>query len=141
MKNKALFYLMLLLSFAFVTASCSKSEDPQPSKEELLTEKTWKISRIMRDDQDVTYQPDMLQMRSVRAQYQSNGTYTETTTSNTRIGTWRLIGNTLILFQGTPNEENWNIDALTEGSLQLTSTIIFSDGSSDIFTLSLVHVD
>lgn len=79
MKTKKLFPLNLLFVLLIIfLASCSESDVPTPSKQELLTEKAWKVSRITRDNQDITYQPEMLSIRTMRTRYNSNGTYTQT---------------------------------------------------------------
>jgi hypothetical protein len=141
MKTKKLFPLNLLVLLIVFLASCSESDNPTPSKQELLTEKTWKVSRITRDKEDVTYQPEMLSIRTMRARYNSNGTYTQTSPSYNRSGAWVLADNILTHNQGTSNEENMVVETLTRGTLRLSFILYFADGSADTFTLDLVHAE
>lgn len=139
--NHPLVLLLLLFTFLFLATGCSESKDEEvePSKEELLVNKTWKVKRITRDGQDVTYQPDMLNLRNTLTRYLANGIYSETSPVHAITGTWRLAGNVLIHNPGTDSEENWAIDALTKDKLQITSTILLANGSSDVFTLELAE--
>ena len=89
---------LILLLTILVTAlsSCGDAgKDPEPSREELLTEREWKVSRVYLNGQDVTSWPEMAAVRGTRASYRMGGTYTETSGSGAvTVGSWQLSAGT-----------------------------------------------
>ncbi|GAA4316607.1 hypothetical protein GCM10023183_37860 [Nibribacter koreensis] len=134
--------ILLLTIIASALSSCGDTEkDPEPSREELLTEREWKVSRVYLNGQDVTSRPEMASVRGTRASYRMGGTYTETSGSGAvTVGTWQLSAGTLTLRPVTTQEESWRVEELGKGRLTMSTTLVMQDGASVLFRLELVHV-
>ncbi|WP_162426984.1 DUF5004 domain-containing protein [Pontibacter pudoricolor] len=123
-------YSLFLLSILFVFSSCSKDDDPKPqTKTELLTAKAWKITKIKENGIDITNRSDMAILKNVRIKYNTDGTYTQTSSGIVHIGIWEFNNNeTLLVYApNTKVEENWDIIELKSGSLKVRTTMIYED--------------
>jgi len=123
MKKFTLYYL-LLLAVVFNLASCGdKDEDtPAPSKQTLLTTKTWKVSKAIVDGEDMVQDPFLGYFYQYTYKFNTDKTYTFSLLTISEPGMWEFASNetVIVLNPGTDDEERWTITELKENSLKAT---------------------
>jgi len=124
MKKFTIYYL-LLFAVLFNLASCDKKDDdtPAPSKQELLTNKTWKTSKMLVDGVDMSQIPLFAFFLQTEYKFNTNKTYDATLlTAPLGSGTWEFASNETVIVQdaGTDEETRWTIVELKENSLKVT---------------------
>lgn len=132
------------MAVMFTFSSClDKDEDPTPkTNKELLTFKSWKVTKVKEDGIDVSNEPEVAFIKNSRTQFNSNGTYTQTTTNYTSSGIWEFANNEtqLVFDPNTQDEENWEITELIDNSLKMRSTWFYEDESGNVQT-ALVELE
>jgi hypothetical protein len=101
MRRNILFTLILFfLTFILFTA-CSKKNDPNVSKTDMLVAQEWKGDQVMVNGIDVAGRQEVIaeigQIKTVRIKFDKNGSYKATYTNNqgdqTETGTWAFNDN------------------------------------------------
>lgn len=135
---------LLLLAVLFTFSSCGdKDEDPKPkTNKELLSAKTWKVSRIKEDGMDVTNEPAAAYWKNTRLKFNADGTYSSTTTGYSDTGIWEFANNEnrVITDPNTDEEESWDITELKDNSLKIRTTAFYEDEEGDVET-ALLEID
>ena len=111
MKNFSSFLLILVILFDL--SSCETVE-PEPSKFEILTANTWKMTKVILDGEDVSNSSSGIML--LHLTFNSDGTYVETAGTFTNQGVWEFTDdeNTIVLDKGLSDEESLEIIELKE---------------------------
>ena len=123
MKNYTLYYLLLIAVIFNLTSCGDKDEDiPAPSKQDLLTAKTWQPSKIIVDGLDISSNPSFAFALQVNYKFKADKTYIISLLGSSEPGTWEFSSNetVILLDAGTVDENRWTIVELKENSFKAT---------------------
>jgi hypothetical protein len=129
--NKKLNYawlLSLLMIFSITFVSCSKDDDDEVNKDELIG--TWKSEKVEGSYQGVKVELPM----EVTYEFNKDGSYTEKSIEGTEKGTWELSGNKLKL---TSDGETTTLTAEISGKTLTLSGEMEEEGEKVKVTMTL----
>jgi len=122
--------LTLLIATLFLTtlASCSKDEDAEPSKRQLLTAHEWTGSEVYNDGFKLPDEASPLDIKSVKLKFKDDRTFTATYRDNgnpqSLEGLWDLKDDGTKMdfpFLNLPGEDS-DIKRLTENNFDVSTT-------------------